>query len=242
MNNQAERQGGRRHANVREALLEAAEALFAENGFSSVSVRDIARAADAHLGSVAYHFGTKAGLLREIYRRHCGPMNARRLELLGEARRIHDPVERVQAIVRAYVVPAFSSLRDQAGGGARFTRLRAALSAENNADARATIAEAFDATSHAFIDALHEAAPHLSRGDVVWRSHFLLGSLYYTLINPERVTRLSRGEADGGDADAAVDEIVRVTTEGLLGRAAEGLMPAPGPPARQAAAPAGAAD
>jgi len=211
----------RAHSQVRDALLDAAEALFAEGGFGAVSLRDIARQADAHIGSVTYHFGTKIGLLSEIYRRHCGPMNARRLELLREAQRTHDPAERAQAIVRAYVIPAFSSLSDQDGGGARFTRLRAALSAENNPDARAIIAEAFDTTSHAFIDALHACAPHLSRADVVWRSQFLLGSLYYTLVNQERISRLSRGEANGADMSAAVDQIVRVATEGLLGRMAE---------------------
>lgn len=211
----------RGHSQVRDTLLDAAEALFAESGFGAVSLRDIARRADAHIGSVTYHFGTKIGLLGEIYRRHCGPMNARRLELLREAQRIQDPVVRAQAIARAYVIPAFCSLSDQDGGGARFTRLRAALSAENNPDARAIIAEAFDATSHAFIDALHDCAPHLSRVDVVWRSQFLLGSLYYTLVNPERISRLSRGDANGADMAAAVDQIVRVATEGLLGRMAE---------------------
>jgi AcrR family transcriptional regulator len=213
--------GSRGQSQVRDALLDAAEALFAESGFGAVSLRDIARHADAHIGSLTYHFGTKIGLLGEIYRRHCGPMNARRLELLREAQRIHDPIERAQAIVRAYVIPAFSSLSDHDGGGARFTRLRAALSAESNPDARAIIAEAFDTTSHAFIDALHECAPHLSRADVVWRSQFLLGSLYYTLVNPERISRLSRGEADGADMTVAVDQIVRAATEGLMGRLTE---------------------
>ena len=37
---------------------------------------------------------------------------------------------RLEAIVRAYVLPAFSSGSDLAGGGARFTRLRAVMSAE----------------------------------------------------------------------------------------------------------------
>ena len=216
---------GRGHSQVRDMLLEAAEALFAESGFGAVSLRDIARHADAHIGSLTYHFGTKIGLLGEIYRRHCGPMNARRLELLREAQRIHDPVERAQAIVRAYVIPACSSLSDKDGGGARFTRLRAVLSAENNPDARAIIAEAFDTTSHAFIDALHECAPYLSRADVVWRSQFLLGSLYYTLVNAERISRLSRSEANGGDMATAVDQIVRFATEGLLGRMAETGVP-----------------
>ncbi len=102
--------------------------------------------------------------------------------------------------MRAYVVPAFTSGSDLAGGGARFTRLRAVMSAEGNDVARRIIAQTFDDTSHAFIDAIHESLPDVPRTDIVWRSHFLLGALYYSLVTPERVARLSRGEADGGDA------------------------------------------
>jgi AcrR family transcriptional regulator len=173
-----------RKANLREAILCAAEDLFSTNGFNAVSVRDIAQAAGANPGSVTYHFKTKDGLLLEIYRRHCGPMNLRRSELLAAAQRVRDLNDRLEAIVRAYVLPAFSSGSDLAGGGARFTRLRAVMSAEGNAVAGKIIAQTFDDTSHAFIDAIGESLPQIPRNEIVWRSHFLLGALYYTLVTP----------------------------------------------------------
>src|SRR5712672_4555895 len=200
-----------RKPNLREAILAAAEELFATNGFNAVSIRDIAQAAGANPGSVTYHFKTKDGLLLEIYRRHCGPMNRRRSELLAAARRVRDPQDRLEAIVRAYVLPAFSSGSDLAGGGARFTRLRAVMSAEGNEVARQIIAQTFDDTSHAFIDAIHESLPHIPRTEIVWRSHFLLGALYYALVTPGRVSRLSRGGADGADAGHAIEQLVRST-------------------------------
>ena len=204
-----------RKPNLREAILIAAEELFSTNGFNAVSVRDIAHAAGANPGSVTYHFKTKDGLLLEIYRRHCGPMNLRRSELLAAAKRVRDLQDRLEAIVRAYVLPAFTSGSDLAGGGARFTRLRAVMSAEGNEVARRIIAQTFDDTSHAFIDAIHESLPHIPRQDIVWRSHFLLGALYYTLVTPERVSRLSRGAADGTDAGHAIEELVRATAAAL---------------------------
>jgi AcrR family transcriptional regulator len=200
-----------RKPNLREAILYAAEELFATNGFNAVSVRDIAQAAGANPGSVTYHFRTKDGLLLEIYNRHCEPMNRRRSELLAAAKRVRDLQDRLEAIVRAYVLPAFSSGSDLAGGGARFTRLRAVMSAEGNEVARRIIAQTFDDTSHAFIDAIHESLPHIPRTEIVWRSHFLLGALYYTLVTPERVARLSRGGADGADAGNAIEQLVRAT-------------------------------
>ena len=204
-----------RKPNLREAILCAAEDLFSTNGFNAVSVRDIAQAAGANPGSVTYHFKTKDGLLLEIYRRHCGPMNLRRSELLAAAQRVRDLNDRLEAIVRAYVLPAFSSGSDLAGGGARFTRLRAVMSAEGNAVAGKIIAQTFDDTSHAFVDAICESLPQIPRTEIVWRSHFLLGALYYTLVTPERVSRLSRGEADGADAATAIEQLVRATVASL---------------------------
>src|SRR5437868_4660218 len=198
-----------RKPNLREAILCAAEELFAINGFNAVSVRDIAQAAGANPGSVTYHFKTKDGLLLEIYNLHCEPMNLRRSELLAAAKRVRDLQDRLEAIVRAYVVPAFTSGSDLAGGGARFTRMRAVMSAEGNEVARKIIAQTFDDTSHAFIDAVHESLPHIPRTEIVWRSHFLLGALYYSLVTPERVSRLSRGEADGADAATAIEQLVQ---------------------------------
>jgi hypothetical protein len=153
-------------------------------------------------------------------------MNLRRSELLAAARRVRDLQDRVEAIVRAYVVPAFTSGSDLAGGGARFTRLRAVMSAEGNEVVRKIIAQTFDDTSHAFIDAIHESLPHIPRTDIVWRSHFLLGALYYSLVTPERVSRLSRGEADGGDAATAIEQLVQATVASLQAPALDQVAPA----------------
>ena len=204
-----------RSPNMREAILGAAELLFSTKGFNAVSNRDIALEAGANPGSITYHFRSKDGLLLEIYRRHCGPMNKRRIELLVAARRIRDVQNRLEAIVRAYVQPAFSSSSDLSGGGARFTRLRAVMSAEGNPVVGRIIAEIFDDTSNAFIEAIELALPRLPRRTIVWRCQFLLGALYYSLVSPERVTRLSRGEADGADMAEAIEQLVSATVASL---------------------------
>jgi len=212
-----------RRSNLREAVLCAAEILFSTNGFNAVSIRDIAQEAGANVGSVTYHFKSKDALLLEIYRRHCGPMNQRRSELLAAAKRVRDLQDRLEAIVRAYVLPAFSSGNDLAGGGARFTRLRAAMSAEGNGVVGRIIAQTFDDITNSFIDAIQESLPHIPRTAIVWRSHFLLGALYYTLISPERVTRLSQGHADGTDPGDAIEQIVHATVAALQAPNLDGL-------------------
>ncbi len=56
---------------TREAILTAAERLFAENGVFAVSNRQVSDAAgQGNNAAVGYHFGTKADLIRAIVRKH----------------------------------------------------------------------------------------------------------------------------------------------------------------------------
>ncbi|HER19447.1 MAG TPA: TetR/AcrR family transcriptional regulator [Chromatiales bacterium] len=198
----------------RDAILSAAEALMSQRGYRSVGLREIAREAGASLSSITHFFGTKENLLAAIYDRHTRPMNARRLELLREAERITDLDERLAAIVRAYIVPTFSS-QAESGGGAQFTRLRGIMSMEGHDAAKRIIAESFDEISLAFIDAIERALPGADRESIVWRGHFLLGSLYYTLVTPERIDRLVGVQGVAANHERAIDELVRATVASL---------------------------
>ena len=51
----------------RQRLLHAAVRLFAERGFANTSVRQIAAAAQANVGAIAYYFGDKQGLYRAAF-------------------------------------------------------------------------------------------------------------------------------------------------------------------------------
>lgn len=53
----------------KDLLLEAAERLFTERGYATVSTRDIADAAGVNLGSIQYYFGSKANLFVETVTR-----------------------------------------------------------------------------------------------------------------------------------------------------------------------------
>ncbi len=59
---------------TREAILDAAEILFAERGVGSSSLEDIARAAGVTRGAVYWHFADKPALFQALYQRVKSPM------------------------------------------------------------------------------------------------------------------------------------------------------------------------
>src|SRR5262249_16182204 len=96
--------------------------------------------------------------------------------------------------------------------GAPFIRLRAVLSGENSELLEKLVAENFDQSSTAFIDQLCECLPHLSRTDVCWRFHFLLGTIYYTAAGPHRITAFSHGRCDPANTADVIEELVPFMT------------------------------
>ena len=70
---------------TREAILAAAERLFAEHGVYAVSNRQVSEAAgQGNNAAVGYHFGTKADLVRAIEQKHRAPIERLLARMVGE--------------------------------------------------------------------------------------------------------------------------------------------------------------
>jgi AcrR family transcriptional regulator len=189
---------------TREQLLTAAERLFAERGFAAVSVRMIAAEAGVNWSLVGYYFRGKDGLLAEVYRRHCTTLNAERLRLLTEARR---PGLQLESVIEAFVRPALAEIHGRDGQN-QYSRLRATLAAEDVPLFTQLVADNFDQSSRTFVAALRECLPDLPMDEVLWRFHFMLGTIYYSASSPQRIKAFSRGRCDPGDLEATVQQLV----------------------------------
>src|SRR5262249_33888590 len=192
-----------------ERIRRTGERLFAERGFNGVSVRELAAAAQVNIASIGYHFDSKEGLLSEVYRRHCEPLIEERLRGLEAAARLRGKA-RVAAIIEAFIRPALAQV--EAEDGATFIRLRAVLPGENSELLEKLVAENFDQSRPAFIDKLCECLPHLSRTDVCWRFHFLLGTIYYTAAGPHRIAAFSNGRCNPSNTEDVINELVAFMT------------------------------
>jgi len=185
-------------------LIAAAERLFAEHGYTSVSVRAIAAAAGVNWSLVGYYFRGKEGLLSEVYRRHCSSLNAERLKLLAQARERGLTLE---PAIEAFVRPALTEIQTD-GHDTPFSRLRAILAAEDSALLNQLVAENFDSSSRTFVAALRECLPDVPVDEILWRFHFMLGTIYYSVASPQRIKTFSKGRCDPGRVEDTLQHLI----------------------------------
>ena len=87
---------------TRQRLVEAATVLFAERGFTKVTVREICGSAKANVAAVNYHFGDKAGLYREVVKNAIQSM--RETDAISQrAGEGGSPEDRLRAYVRTFL-------------------------------------------------------------------------------------------------------------------------------------------
>ncbi len=178
----------------RQAILLAAEKLFAQFGYHAVTIRQIAEEASVPLALVGYYFGPKHELFHAIFEHWRHTVDERIAQLrqprdAGEMAAVGSAA--LRRIVEAFVEPV---LRMRASSeGEFYAQLVARELAFRSPETSRVLADFFDPMAHAFIDALHAACPGASRPRAAWAYQFALGSLMHH-ISDFRVLGLSRGK------------------------------------------------
>lgn len=82
-------------------ILEKAEELFAEKGYSGTSVRDIAHAANVNLAMVSYYFGSKEKLMETLFKVRISLMQLKIETLLKND--ALTPFQKVELVIDEYI-------------------------------------------------------------------------------------------------------------------------------------------
>ena len=166
-------------------ILDAAEELFMQHGFEGTSMRALTSKAGVNLAAVNYHFGSKDALIEAVFRRRLDPMNLARIAELEklEASGNLSP----EKIIRAFIVPSLRLVEDAKGGGRNFIRLLGRSYSEPAKAIRALIGQLYAPVMEHYKAALERALPHMPREELVWRMHFMFGTLAYTLAATDTV-------------------------------------------------------
>ena len=200
---------------TRTRILDAAEELFMQHGFEGTSMRQLTAKAGANLAAVNYHFGSKHALIEAVFRRRLDPMNAARvaaLEQLEADGRAADP----ERIIRAFVGESLRMIEDAKGGGRNFIRLLGRSYSEPSKPIRALISQLYAGTMERYKGALERALPHMPREELVWRMHFMFGTLSYTLAATDAVQLIAGCKPeDRYDARLLEDRLTAFLAAGL---------------------------
>ena len=173
-------------ADTKTRILDAAERLFVEHGFEATSLRQLTTAAGVNLAAVNYHFGSKEELFQAVLTRRLDPMNQERIERLEKLEREASgkPLS-CEKILFAMLIPALRLARDERRGGKNFLRLLGRAYADPAPFIRHFLSRQYAGMIGRYKEAFLRALPQLSRQELTWRLHFVMGALSYTLAGTD---------------------------------------------------------
>lgn len=173
-------------ADTKTRILDAAELLFMEHGFEATSLRQLTSAAGVNLAAVNYHFGSKEELFQAVLTRRLDPMNQERIDLLDKVERdAGNKPATCEKILFAMLIPALRLARDEKRGGKHFLKVLGRAYADPAPFIRHFLSEQYAGMIGRYKEAFLRALPHLSRQELTWRLHFVMGALSYTLAGTD---------------------------------------------------------
>jgi len=211
------------------SLLNAAEALFAEHEFDSVSTRDIANRAKVNLALVHYYFGTKQKLFRAVLARRIEELSRRRLQLLDERRSSSEPMS-VARIAEAFVLPLLEFATTGNRGWRNYIRLNGRVASSDKYMKLA--GDLYDPAAEVFIGEIARTLHAAGRRDVEWGYLFMVAVMSCAFAGGRRIERLSEGRGKSSNLQEAYDVLIPFISAGLAATGQGIRAQHSGPPSR----------
>jgi AcrR family transcriptional regulator len=200
---------------TRTAILAAAERLYAERGFSDVTLRDIVSAANVNLAAVNYHFGSKDELIAELFVTRCLALNRERLRNLRAAEEQGGGRAEIADILRALVGPTLRGCLGPANQTSTPARFMIRVNIESVPAIRRIRNREIDHLRK-FVAAMRRSLPDRSDVELYWGLHFALAMAQQTVRDSERLAKLSEGKCDVDDVEGVIARVVDVAVMGLV--------------------------
>lgn len=199
---------------TRDRILDAAEKLFADRGFSAASVRDITADAGANLAAVNYHFGGKEGLYRQMAMRLMGELRTQRLEAIRSA--VAGPTPSLDGVLRAYARAFLNPLEDM-------TRARVIVRLiHREMKERVLPPDLCQATllgplETALGDAIRRFEPRLGEADLRFSINAFVAQLVHAIEMADWFGTLESQVVFGMPFDDLIERIIRFSAAGIRG-------------------------
>lgn len=168
---------------TKDQIIQAAEILFALNGYGGTSLRDITERAGVNVAAVNYHFGSKENLLIELLDRIIAPINTERLEMLEEASADGPPD--LEQILTAFLLPDLTSLNLLRARNPDLPRFVSRMYSEASPLMGRIVGMQFAEMREKFGEAFARALPELSPTEISFRLSCIVGIVVYLFAGVE---------------------------------------------------------
>ena len=203
---------------TRERILDAAEEVFAREGYFAATIRGITTTAGVELSLSRYYFGSKDELFRQVVARRADAiclMLEASLAQAGIGKR-----SALRAVVEAMVTPAVEKLASGDSGWRNYLQLLASFGVLNDRhDLLAPWRERYAPTLAQYRHALAAAMPGTPDHVVGWGLHFLQILVGHALLDIG-ITRYLAGDVQAAVPwDELREQLVRHVVAGLRAQA-----------------------
>ncbi|MFZ8199896.1 TetR/AcrR family transcriptional regulator [Alteromonas portus] len=199
-------------------ILDAAEYLFSQSGFTQTSMREITARAEVNLASVNYHFGSKKNLIQAVFKRyfdHLMPQIESCLVSLSPV----EGAKGVEQLLYSLIPPMLNLNAISEQGTATFVKLLGRGYNETQGHLRKFLMNDYGDCIRALVDAIRCCLPELPEEELFWRLHFAMGSFVFSMASSQALTEIAESDFHKHvDIQEVMQHLVPFVAQGLAGK------------------------
>jgi AcrR family transcriptional regulator len=199
---------------VKDKILESAEILFSEKGFSGTKVREITAMAGCNLAAINYHFGGKDNLYYQVIRQHLNIMRNVRIaginKVMNEKKENISLEQLLRAFAEAFVEPFVDKKKSQ-----RFMKLMIHEFLDPKMPKKMFIEEMVTPVLNAFGNAMKKIYPEIKERTILTSTISIVGQLMHSIHLNEIFTAEKNTGLSMPSMQEMIDHIVTFSAAGI---------------------------
>ena len=201
---------------TRKRLIDATARLFAEHGYNGLTIRSVASEAKANLAAANYHFGSKDALVLEMLQERIQPINARRMELLNQAKFDNlDSRLSTFTIFHSLIHPIGEEISKSVKLRSSLAQLVARSFTEPVKFIERMHQQFFSQIAEVYLRELCLSHPQTPRKEIHWHLHLSVSSMLGALAQHRRLNDFTLGNCQENEVSPMIERLIHFVTNGF---------------------------
>jgi len=199
-------------------ILDAAEYLFSQSGFTQTSMREITARAEVNLASVNYHFGSKKNLIQAVFKRYFDHLMPQVESCLASLTPM-EGAKGVEQLLYSLIPPMLNLNTISEQGTSTFVKLLGRGYNETQGHLRKFLMNDYGDCIRAHVAAIRRCLPHLPEEELFWRLHYAMGSFVFSMPTSQALTEIAESDFHKHvDIKEVIQHLVPFVAQGLAGK------------------------